>query len=243
MTRSKRISVFCLGFILLSAGNPSHAQWQNQISGYSDYIYRGLTYVDQPAALSWLSEYRFQSGVFVGFWASAHNDDTTFRGQQEFDLWLGFAQPLSETIAIEYSFTEFSYPEDVNNDYDWRELSINLHIEQRWSFSAGLNQDRFGDGDEGFNLEATHRIPWRGNLIDLTGGYGQSDDFGAPAVTVGTTDDDGYFYYEIGISRAFQSLDQLRARIALVGTNQSDVLVYGQKLVDSEWMFSLHYNF
>lgn len=238
-----RASVEFLAVFLLVTSVPCWGDWQNQLALYSDYFHRGMTYPEQPSSINWLSEYRFNGGLYVGVWASVHDDDTTFRNNEELDFWMGYSHLISKDIALDVSWTEFVYPNDEVQEYDWSEVMVSLHLAQRWTLAAGFNRDHFAEGDTGKVVEVTHRSPWFGNLIDLTAGYVESDNFGDPVVTVGSTNDDGYGYYEIGISRSLSPLDNLSARVAIVGTNQNDLIVHGEVFADKEWAISLNYSF
>ena len=241
ISRATGPALLCL--VLLSSSASSWSQWQNQLGVHTDYFYRGLTYREQPSSISWLSEYRFDNGIYTGLWANKHNDSKNFRGTEELDYWVGFIRPVSRTLAIDVSFTKFSYPNERIFDYAWREALLSLHVEQYWTFAAGINKDQFRSGDEGYIVEATRRSPWLSNLIDISLGYAENDAFDYRPSPDELSDDHGYLYYELGISRVLKPMDQLRMRMALVGTDKDNTSIYGQWFADREWAFSLQYHF
>jgi uncharacterized protein (TIGR02001 family) len=225
------------GILFLFIATLSHAslaEWHNTVSANSDYVFRGLRYPGPSAALSLSSEYQFKNGWRGGLWLSEHGEGDSFHGQRELDYWLGYARSITDKTTAELSIIRYTFPESWLNDYDWQELVLSFHIDQRWSVSLGTNRNQFGGEESGKVLELTHRrlldgALFKNTLLDITIGNLKNRDIA-----------DDFIYYELGISRDF---NRWRPRLAWVSTRGGPPTVYQQSLARGEWSFSLSYSF
>lgn len=228
-----------LGIVVIAQAFPSLAEWNTHAGMASEYYFRGLSYNQQPSIATLVSQYQHDSGFFGGIWLGRHNDDQTFRGNREIDLWAGYSAALSPQWVSEITVARYIYPADELIDYDWGEVSVALHWQQSLSFSLAVNRDVFGESDEGRVLEIIYRKPLGEFLADASLGLANHSGLEHPLLSEQNINS-RYSFYEFGISKSF---NKIRSRLAWLGSSQAGKQVYGQRFADGDVTFSINYSF
>ena len=233
---------FCFVVTLATlTAKQTYADWQHQMGLHTNYLHRGFGYSNEGRLLTWISEYRHENGLYAGAWLGYGLEQQFLRGEKEIDYWLGFIFNLNPRVAFDISVTEYTYPDDWLVDYDWREVTLSAHVEQRWTASASVSKDRFAPKDTAYSVEVTHRRPINSLLLDSTIGWLTSDSLADELfISHQSSLDDDYWYAELGLSYAIKNF---RPRLAWISTNRDNTIVYGQQFANNEWVLSLQYQF
>lgn len=216
------------------------AEWRQYVGVADKYYYRGLTYYDSPSQIHVETEYQHESGFFSGGWLGHRENTNSWRGRDEFILWLGYAQPFQEGWLWQVSFNQFYFPGSKNLNYEWQELNMSVHYNQAWSFAIAYNQNQFGEEDQDALAEITHRHIFSSLMLDISAGAILSNNDGSRPLKR-TVDDNHYYFYEVGFSIA---LNRFRPRLSWISSNQkADVVNFGQKFAKNDWVLSMSYSF
>lgn len=114
----------------------------------SDYSFRGVSQTNEKMAVQGGFDYGFESGAYVGVWASSVNfsdgKSSVEQNSTETDYYVGYAFDASENVSVDLSFWQFTYPgaESASN-YQEYVASVSYG-----DFTAGLvySPEYFGDG-------------------------------------------------------------------------------------------------
>ena len=98
----------------------------------SDYSFRGWSQTQRDPAIQGGFDVGFESGFYVGTWASNVNFGKT---SMEWDLLFGWAGEVSEGVELDVSFIYFDYPND-RDDLNYQELAGSLSFS---NFTVGVN--------------------------------------------------------------------------------------------------------
>lgn len=100
---------------LLTASAAMTAEVSGNVALGTDYFFRG---VDQSggAALSGGFDVAFDSGLYIGTWASSLD----FSDGPELDYYIGYGGDLTESVAFDVGYLMYGYP--GYTDYDFNEM-------------------------------------------------------------------------------------------------------------------------
>lgn len=104
------------GLLLVSDG---FAAVSGNISGTSNYLWRGVTQTNDAVAIQGSIDYSHDSGFYVGTWASNvdFGDDTSY----ELDLYVGYGGSITEDSSYDLNYLYYAYP-DAEGSIDFGEL-------------------------------------------------------------------------------------------------------------------------
>ena len=165
----------------------------------TDYIFRGISQTDNDPAISGGFDYSFDSGFYLGIWASnvEFGDATT-----EIDVYGGYAVELSEGVELDLGYIYFVYPGD-SGSLNYSEFTASISF---WDLGFGIvySPDYFGSDDDGFVFNVDYSVGLANNLsLDLHSGYIDST---ADALGIDDTTDE-YIEYSVGLSTSAAGLD------------------------------------
>ncbi|MCZ6855686.1 MAG: TorF family putative porin [Gammaproteobacteria bacterium] len=193
----------------------------------SDYIHRGLSQTTHGPAYQGSTEFQFDSGLFLGIWASSADFRNTDEVNAEIDYFVGYQHRLTSDLAFDITAVRYTYPDiDLPRDYDWRELQITFYLGDQWSLSWGLAENWLGFSKKSRFFETSYRTPLPANFtVDICIGY---------QLTENLFEED-YGYAEVGISKP---LGPLHARLAYSATDNHASDIFGTTAA-SRWLASL----
>jgi uncharacterized protein (TIGR02001 family) len=219
---------------MLVCGGVSANEIEGNVALSTDYVFRGFSQSDENPAISGGFDYGFDSGFYVGTWASSIDfDSATSDGDAstEIDLYAGYAFDLTDSLSLDLSAIYFMYP-DATDDLNYEEYIA----------SFGFGDASFGIvySPEYLNVDTSAIILNAGYSLALAEGI--SLDFGVGYTTL--DDDtkglsyeggDDYLDYSVGLTVPFGGVD-----LSLVGygTDISD-----DKLADERVVFSISKSF
>lgn len=178
----------------------------------SDYSFRGWSQTQRDPAIQGGFDVGFESGFYVGTWASNVNFGET---SMEWDLLFGWAGEVSDGVELDVSFIYFDYPND-RDALNYQELAGSLSFS---NFTVGVNYSpeylaaedvKFLYPYVGYSHDLTEGVS-----LDLHLGYNLADspngDF------FGTQDE--YVDYSVGLSFPFGGAT---LSVGVYGTDNDD---------------------
>lgn len=172
-----------------------------ELSGYavltSDYVFRGVTFSDGHLAAQIGVDWSFDSGVYMGAWASSVDIEVGDRANRdlEIDYYLGYVHELDDVWTVGASAVAYTFPgQEGRLDYDYQEFAVSLNYADRVWLEYAYSPDIFHTDNETHNVSlfAEQLLP---NEFILSAGVGHYD--------VSKLSGAGYTYWELGVSRSF----------------------------------------
>jgi uncharacterized protein (TIGR02001 family) len=223
----------------LMAGAITTVQAAPEISGNvaltTDYRFRGISQSDESPAIQGGFDIAWDTGIYVGTWASSVDFDTNavgFDGSLELDYYAGWASDLDDNVGVDVGYMYYSYPGDNGPDGDYQELYLKVNL---WGGSVGAvySDDYYGDTGEFYYLSGAYSFAL-GEMfsLDLHAGYGDVEKDGG----FFSSDTDSYFDYSAGISASWLALDW---SVAYIGTDLDKDDVFGTDWAEDTVVFTI----
>ncbi len=206
-------SVAALAFAVSAA--PAAAEdrefsWSVTLGATSDYIFRGLSLSNEDPAAQGSIDMGY--GIFyAGAWAS--NIDNGAYEPWELDLYAG-VKPVLGPVTFDLGAVYYLYPAD-EADLDYIELKAGASMELVKNLTGGVTfwyQPDQSNAPEVYSIEGTlaYALPQVGIFSPtLSGLIGYSEDtdsqgWFSDAANLGTTTNDGYTYWNVGLAVAVE---------------------------------------
>lgn len=192
---AKRSNRLQWSFLLFCAGSLSNAA---EFTGYAvlttDYVYRGVSYSDSHAAVQLGGDVAFDSGLYLGAWASTI-DLSNGPGNQrdlEVDYYVGYGVDVASKWHVGANIVSYNFPGTEGQfEYDYVEYSMIGNYDDRVWFEYSWSPDLFDTGISTQNYELYGE--WQpGGEITIGGGAGYYD--------VSDLSGSGYSYWQLGIT-------------------------------------------
>lgn len=222
-----KLSKFVAGAItsaVLATGGMSVASANDieaNVAMSTDYVFRGFSQTNEEPAISGGLDYGFESGFYVGTWAS--NVNFASETSTEIDLYAGYSFEVGDGIGLDFTYIYFVYPGD-DDDFNYSEFVGAVSFGDL-GLSLVYSPDYFGSDASALVLNADYSIGLGENLsLDLHAGYSDVDEedfFG---------DTDSYLDYSVGLSTSAKGLD---LSLTFFGTDIDDVDAADSRLVFS----------
>ena len=181
----------------------------------TDYIFRGFTQTNNDPAISGGFDYSFDSGFYVGVWASNVNFgsnsflnddgelDSTSSTSTEIDVYGGYAVEIADGVELDLGYVYFVYPGD-SGALNYSEFTSTITFYEDLSFGLIYSPDYFGSDEDAIVFNTDYSFGIAKNLsLDLHAGYttvSGDDNFFANNV-------DDYIDYSIGLSTSAAGVD------------------------------------
>jgi uncharacterized protein (TIGR02001 family) len=180
--------------IMTGAGTASAIEISGNVGMATDYVFRGQSQTGEEAAISGGFDLGFDSGLYVGTWASNVNygDGAT----AEMDFYVGYGFDVSEDITLDFSLVKYVYPGNQTYNYEEYIASTSLY---GLDVTVLHSPEYLGDGGESFmyyNLGYGFDLPYD-IALGLNVGLNDSDG----AFIGGETGDDDYVDYAVSLSK------------------------------------------
>ena len=154
LTRTAALAASALGALAIGLAPAVSAQeFSGNVTLVSDYSFRGQSQTGRDAAIQGGFDLGFDSGFYIGTWASNVNfgpysdgADPTYTSM-ELDLYAGFGGEMSEGSTWDVSIIRFEYPNEGAADYIELALAFSFG-----DFSVGANYspEYLGEGGDTF---------------------------------------------------------------------------------------------
>lgn len=209
-------SLFSL-MALAATGLASAYEFSANVALSSDYRFRGISQIDRSPAISGGFDVGFDSGWYVGTWAS--NVGTWSNGAIEIDYYGGYAFDLAQDLGADLGILYYNYPKDGNSpDLDYVEVYASLAF---GNATVGVNYspDYFAETDAFWYVYGAYEFPINDTLsIAAHLGYNAFADEEAFASFMGDDPailgEDGYLDYNVSLNAALAVVDLSLAVVA-----------------------------
>ena len=219
-------------FVAAPAAAEIRGELTAQVTLTTEYVYRGLSQSVEDPAIQGGFHYRHDNGFFAGLWASSvdfpNNRQRERPRDVEVDVFVGYGFELSRSWAATAQLTHYSYPgDDPAFDYDYNELGLSLHYQDRVTGAVHLSDDLLGRGERALAYELSGRQPL-GERLDALAGLGHYD----LERVVGIS----YLYWNLGLS---YSIGRFALDLAYIDTSSRAVALFGDQLAGERVVASL----
>lgn len=214
------------------------AQGAPEISGNialtNDYRFRGISQSDESPAISGGFDIAWDTGIYVGTWASSvdfdSNDD--YDGSLELDYYAGWAGDLTDNVGVDVGVMAYTYPGDNGAEGDYNELYLNVSL-FGGSVGAVYSDDYYAESGKFYYLTGDYSFPL-GEVfsLDLHAGYADVEKNGG----FFSSDTDSYFDYSAGISASWLAVDW---SVAYIGTDLDKGDVFGTDWAEDTVVFTI----
>jgi len=175
---------------------------EGNVALVTDYRFRGVSLSDEAIAIQGGLDVGFESGFYVGTWASSI--EPVGNSEIELDLYAGFGGEAG-ALAYDVGLLVYTYPgaSDVEYAEFYGSLGTTLGpIAATAGLAYAPEQDNIG-GDDNLYLYTTGELPLGESGFSLTGTLGYET--GAFGDIDGDGDDK--IHWELGLTTAFQGID------------------------------------
>ena len=178
----------------------------------TDYVFRGLSQTDNDPAISGGFDYSFDSGFYLGIWASnvnfGANDDGSSTTSTEIDVYGGYAFEAAEGVEFDFGYIYFVYPGD-SGALNYSEFTASVTFYEDLSFGLVYSPDYFGSDEDAIVFNTDYSVGLAKNLsLDLHAGYTTTDlDDDGDSILFGGSDLDDYVEWSIGLSTSAAGVD------------------------------------
>ncbi|MBP6057678.1 MAG: TorF family putative porin [Nitrosomonas sp.] len=177
-----KIRLNCLNHIflwlLLNLANSvnCYAELSGNLTGTTDYIWRGYFKSDGKPVAQANIDYEFKSGIYLGSFASTVNfADHGFenRSTAEFRPYLGFAYKLSDDWRFNTAWTRYLYDGKIFGQVaDYNEFYFYSHFRDLLTINLNFSENSYQQNHMSLNTEITGRYPITDSIeISSTLGY------------------------------------------------------------------------
>lgn len=203
-----------------AAEESSMLSWNAALT--SDYLFRGVSQTDEEPALQLGADLNFDSGFYVGAWAS-NVDFGAGSPDIEIDTYIGWNTDISDAWNFDIQFNRYNYigEDDDFGDGDYNELITSVTWDETVSLSYGFTNDVYGLGETGqyFGASGSWEI-----------GHGVSLDLSLGKSTFGNdTGLEDYMDWSVGINRDFGPVN---AAIGYYDTDEEGEFNFGEAASD-----------
>jgi len=208
------------------------------ITGYAvlttDYVFRGVSNSDNDPAAQLGIDVSFDSGVFLGAWASTvdMSNPPFSERDREVIYYIGYNHNVASDWTIGAHYLAYRYPaSDGLFDYDYDEYMLTVNFRDWAWFEYAYSPDLYSSGYSTDNYRAHVEWPMP-HLITGSAGLGYYDVSGLTG--------ESYSYWELGIMRPLGVADlDLRYH----DTNQWVPIISSPERADSRIVFSIRFQF
>ena len=192
------------------AAAPVVAQASAEVSGNvtmaTDYRFRGVTQTDERFAIQGGFDVAFESGFYVGTWASNVNfaDSSGDINSTELDFYAGYGFEVSEGVTLDFSAISFIYPA-AESEFNYEEYVVALGVADL-GLSVVYSPNYFGTDADAYVLNADYSFALSEDMsLDFHIGYTDADDVDGSDFF--GSDGDNYTDWSISLTKSMFGLD------------------------------------
>jgi len=166
----------CALFVVLSQ-DALGAEFGGYAALTSDYVRRGVTQSNGDPALQLGAEVGFESGFYMGAWASTIDISNGPSRQRDLEVnyYAGFSLDASDSWRISAGAVSYNFPGQTGNvDYDYVEYLLGGSFKDRVWLDVAYSPDLYNTGYSTTNVELYAEWPV-GSIWAIGGGVGYYD--------------------------------------------------------------------
>ena len=126
----------------------SAGEISGNVAWTTDYSFRGVSQTNEKMAVQGGFDYGFESGAYVGVWASNVNfsdgKSSVEQNSTETDYYVGYAFNASESVSVDLSVWQFTYP-GAESASNYQEYVASVSVAD-FTFGLVYSPDYFGEG-------------------------------------------------------------------------------------------------
>jgi len=184
-----------------------------------------MTFKNNDPAISGGFDYSFDSGFYLGIWASnvdfGSNLETvenaagetvlvneTSSTSTEIDVYGGYAVEIADGVELDLGYIYFVYPGD-SSALNYSEFTASVTFYEDLSFGLIYSPDYFGSDEDAIVFNTDYSVGIAKNLsLDLHAGYTTTDlDDAGDSILFSGSDLDDYVEWSIGLSTSAAGVD------------------------------------
>jgi len=184
---------------LAASGVAGAGEFSSTVTATSDYDFRGVTQTSGDPAIQASLDYGFDSGLYVGAWASNVDFGDCCDESVELDLYVGWAGGDEEGLTWDVGGVYYLYPGTDDLDYPeiWVGVAYGIFDAKLW-----YSWDFFALDESAYYLEGNLSIPLPRDFgLVVHAGYSDGDAFNADILG------GSYFDYKIGVTKTWGNFD------------------------------------
>lgn len=238
MNRKKLLPIVA-STLLLAGANYVQAETEiiANVSLTTDYKFRGISQSNESAALQGGFDIAFDSGFYVGTWASSVDFDTDgggYDGSLELDAYAGWGTGIGESgdVSVDMGILYYGYPGDEGPDGDYLEFygsvswkALTTGVAYSDDYYAETGEFWYLYADYGLSLPADFGLGFHVGYNDLEKAGGFLSD-----------GQDSYIDYSIALTKEWLSVEW---SLAYTGTDLDSKEVFGTDWGDDAVVFSV----
>ena len=188
-------------FAALSAATSAAAEFTGYAVLTTDYVFRGVSFSDGDAAAQLGGDVAFDTGIYLGAWASTVDLTSEFGSQRDLqiDYYLGYGLDLTNKWSVGANVVSYNFPgAEGRFDYDYFEYSLTSNYNDRVWFEYSYSPDIFHTGSSTQNFDLYSE--WQpGGELTIGAGVGYYD--------VSNLISSGYTYWQLGVTHPLGAVD------------------------------------
>lgn len=160
----------------------SDKPWSVTLGFMSDYKFRGISQTNGDPAVQVTFNWAYESGLYLGAFASNVDFAEGDGANQELDLYIGYGWQINDNVAADVSWTQYIYPFD-NADYNYGELIGKVTFYDSITAMVGLSNNVFSSDENGFYYGLSGSTSLSDFTFTGTIGYYDLDDVAGGGIT------------------------------------------------------------
>ncbi len=220
---------------MAQAGAASDWTFQGNVTGVSDYVFRGISLSDQNPAVQPSFTVSHSSGFYGNVWGSS-NDDFNNPGDginKEVDYTLGWSRDVAKDANIDLHAVRYTYPgSNPGFGIDYNEYFVKATFFKNYfaMFSYANDYANSGHSATYYQIGGSWGLGETGITVNATAGY--SD--------LNNVVHDSYYNYLVGLGRNFGPIN---LNLSFIDTSSFGANLGNPALADSRLVLTASWNF
>ena len=232
LARSIRGALGALALSGLLAGAAHAGEFSGEVAVVSDYVFRGVSQTSEDPALQLGLDFAFESGFYVGTWASNVDFGPGDPADIEWDIFVGYGFELSDSVAADVQLLQYRYP--GASEYNYSELIGSLTFNERLTTTLAYSNDIFNSGEDGWYFGAALDLA-------LPAEFTLSPSVGYSRFAEGVLDDGSTSYVDYGLTLS-RDFGPISLALSATDTNGNGERYFGPN-ADSRVFISAAFGF
>jgi uncharacterized protein (TIGR02001 family) len=225
--------------LVMGSAGVHAASYTGNVAVATDYVFRGISQTQERPAIQGGFDAAFDSGIFLGTWASNVNFGTD--ASTEMDFYGGYAGTFG-CSSCSYKVGYYFYDYDGDPQFDYSEVAasvtyggLTVGMNYSWEYLGEGTTDAIGNKVDFYYpyVNYTYALPWWDLSLALHVGQNIMSDDG-----VFEPDEDKYTDWSVGLSRTFKEMGGITFGLTYWDTTVDDLFGVNADDADARVVFS-----